>query len=118
MIRLIPDLLYEAIDRNMVVFDSEANVGEPTKRLIALMRRVSKSNNIGILYSFLVDNKDFDKWNDIVKKNILNNNILSINNYDELLDKYYTKHEASLAVGDIKFIIGVTKDEKSILGSY
>jgi hypothetical protein len=112
------ELIKAGINRNMVIFDGDAQPGQYTKRLLHLMRHHHKQNSTNMpIVQFWVNPKDLGR---ITYQGL----VYPFPQYDTWL-KYYFKLDATLAGGDTDLVIaysglrdGKLVQESVLLGSY
>lgn len=134
-------LLYAGVDRNIVVFDGDANAGQFTKRLVSLMKTVMRRNgggnstsmNRGLLTDLYVSPESFedmrnwgpDQVDNFTQRSIFLasdeqlNNLFGVNIHpiDELgegqeYQTYFTGSLAgSLASGDVELVVGLDQSK-------
>jgi hypothetical protein len=108
----------EAIDRNILVYDSEAEPCKFTERLVSLMRTIMCRETISgkdideLKYLFTTSDCDISikptKFSDI--------NFCFGDDFD--LTKFYIEQKAPLAINDKNFVLAIGKNGKALGGSF
>lgn len=135
---MVKEMIKAGIERNVIVYDAKADVGEFTPRLVALMKVVTRQlakmelEDIGVLESIIMSPEAHactETWHPVAtsvhkdaKGNVVGFGNIKFIVHDDLghLSKfqvYCEEIDGTMAPSDNEIVIGVTSTGKVILGS-
>jgi len=108
--------LEQGVDANIIVFDSDAPKGVPTKRLMALMRTIARSTYKHNIKAIYMDKRDapvasHSYW-------IMEYKITTLDWSGLKVQETFKEMEGTMARDDEKLVIGILENEQVLLGSY
>ena len=105
--------LDEGIERNILCYDSDAKVGQFTRRLVTLMKTVAYRNSLGNLNELLVPINI-----STIFYRLFNDLEVNVKYKNGLTKEFFKKENVALAIDDKNLVVGITDLGKVILGSF